>query len=64
MDVDYCIECDDEYWVDADNNPVFEQPKDKPSKITAFNASLRLKQIHAFALRTIVRCSGPVYFQL
>lgn len=56
-DVDYPVECDDEYWEDADGNPVFEQPPDKPAKPSFFRYFLRLKQIHMYALRTIVSIS-------
>lgn len=49
------LECDDEYWLDANSNPVFEQPPGQPSKIAFFNSWLRVKQIHAFTLRTVVR---------
>lgn len=64
FDVELPVECDDEYWVLTDHpNPekphkkcvVFKQPPGKPSKITYFNCFLRLNQILAFALRTIVR---------
>ena len=44
FDVDYCVECDDEYWSMSDGNVQFEQPPDKPSKIAAFNCCVRLNQ--------------------
>ena len=55
MDVDFPAECDDEYWLTADPAQAFKQPEGKPSTVSFFIAQLRLKQIHAFALRTIVR---------
>ena len=54
MDVDYPAECDDEYWLHPDPKQAFKQPKDKPSIVSFFVAQLRLKQIHAFSLRTLV----------
>ena len=54
FDVDLPIECDDEYWINPDPNLAFKQPAGKPSKIVFFNCVMRLAQIHAFALRTIV----------
>ena len=47
-------ECDDEYWLTADGDPLFKQPPRKPSKVSGFVYSLRLGQILAFANRTIV----------
>lgn len=54
FDVDVLTEVDDEYWMDANSNPVFKQPAGKPSKIAFFNCFLKIKQIHAFTLRTVV----------
>jgi hypothetical protein len=48
------MEVDDEYWVDPDPDKTFKQPPGKPSSISFFNAFLKLHQIAAFALRTIV----------
>ncbi|OCH86476.1 hypothetical protein OBBRIDRAFT_737959 [Obba rivulosa] len=53
FDLDLPIECDDEYWFHSDPKQAFKQPPGKPSIITYFNCFLRLKQILAFALRTI-----------
>ena len=55
FDVDLPVECDDEYWTNPDPNLAFKQPEGKPSTVVFFNCALRLTQIHAFALRTIVR---------
>lgn len=55
FDVDLPIECDDEYWINPDPNLAFKQPEGKPSTVVFFNCVIRLIQIHAFALRTIVR---------
>ena len=58
IDVDLPIACDDEYWLNPDPNLAFKQPEGKPSIVTFFNCALRLAQINAFALRTIVRISA------
>jgi hypothetical protein len=55
MDVDFPVECDDEFWFHPDPKQAFKQPKGKLSSVSFFNSLLRLKQIHAFALRTLVR---------
>ena len=57
FDVELPLECDDEYWINEDPELTFKQPPGKPSTISFFNCNIRLNQIHAFALRTIVRCS-------
>jgi hypothetical protein len=54
FDVDWPMECDDEYWGTGSLSPPFNQPADKPSKLTFFILMLKLQQIHAFALRTLV----------
>lgn len=54
FDLEMPIECDDEYWVTSDPDMAFKQPAGKPSTVTFFNCLLRLNQILAFALRTIV----------
>ncbi|KAI0073070.1 hypothetical protein K474DRAFT_1667005 [Panus rudis PR-1116 ss-1] len=53
IDLDFPVECDDEYWVIKGNEVKFRQPPGKPSKIAYFNCMIRLHQIIAFALRTI-----------
>ena len=54
LDVELCIECDDEYWINPDPKLAFKQPEGKPSTVVFFNCAIRLTQIHVFALRTIV----------
>jgi hypothetical protein len=54
FDADLPIACDDEYWLHPDPEKAFKQPDGKPSKVAYFNLQLRLSQIHAYALRTIV----------
>ncbi len=55
IDVDLPIACDDEYWINPDPKLAFKQPEGQPSTVTFFNCILRLTQIQAFALRTVVR---------
>ena len=54
FDIDLPTECDDEYWTASEPELAFKQPPGKPSKITFFNCYVRLHQILAFAMRTIV----------
>jgi hypothetical protein len=53
FDADFPVECDDEYWECEDPSQNWKQPPGKPSKVTAFNALLRLCEILAFTLRTL-----------
>ncbi|KAJ6581532.1 fungal-specific transcription factor domain-containing protein [Mycena capillaripes] len=59
FDLDFPIDCDDEYWdtETPESAGAFRQPKDKPSLISAFIAHLRLCQVLSFALRTIYSIS-------
>ncbi|KAF8149480.1 fungal-specific transcription factor domain-containing protein [Crassisporium funariophilum] len=54
LDLDLPLECDDEYWELA-----FEQPSGKPSSITFFNCYLRLMDILACAMRLIYSSKRP-----
>lgn len=53
FDVDWPLECDDEFWGFGITQHLFQQPPDKPSKMTYVILMLKLQQIHAFALRTL-----------
>jgi len=57
FDLDYPLEVDDEFWKEEDPKQSPKQPLGKPSLITAFNLLLKLYQIQALTLRTIVRLS-------
>ena len=59
-DLDLPVDCDDEYWDDPDPEKRFKQPANKPSSVTAFILYIKLHQILAFSLRTIVSKSGPI----
>ncbi|KAF5346169.1 hypothetical protein D9758_009925 [Tetrapyrgos nigripes] len=56
-DVDLPLEVDDEYWENPDPEKTFHQPSGKPSKVTAFNLTLRLNRITGIMLRTIYAIS-------
>lgn len=53
FDVDFPVECDDEYWENPDPAKRFKQPLDKPSYVTGFVLLLKLNQIMTILLRTI-----------
>ena len=54
FDVDYPVECDDEYWKpNGDLGQAFQQPSGKPSVITPFVYELKLCEILAYTLRTL-----------
>uniref|UniRef100_A0A8H7XZE5 Transcription factor domain-containing protein n=1 Tax=Psilocybe cubensis TaxID=181762 RepID=A0A8H7XZE5_PSICU len=53
FDVEYPIECDDEYWETDDPEQAFRQPEGKPCTITAFVCFIKLVEILGFALRTL-----------
>jgi len=61
FDLDLPVECDDEYWSPSDPKDAFKQPPGMPSKMSYFIAYLKLSQILAFALRTIVSNVTPYY---
>lgn len=53
FDLDYPIECDDEYWETEDPNQAFKQPPGKSSTMTGFIQGLKLCEMLAFTLRTL-----------
>ncbi|KAG6899670.1 hypothetical protein C0993_008130 [Termitomyces sp. T159_Od127] len=53
FDLDFPIECDDEYWEHPDPAKRFRQPPDKPSYVTGFVTLLKLNQVLTIILRTI-----------
>lgn len=54
FDLDDPVQCDDECWDPSDPAILFKQPEGKPSLLTAFVLMIRLNQILATCLRTIV----------
>ncbi|KAA1476284.1 hypothetical protein DENSPDRAFT_806964 [Dentipellis sp. KUC8613] len=53
FDIDFPVECDDEYWTHPDPELAFKQPPGKETYMSYFICFLKLNQILAFALRTI-----------
>ncbi|KAG6370771.1 hypothetical protein JVT61DRAFT_10973 [Boletus reticuloceps] len=53
FDLEFPIDCDDEYWEHPDPQQAFKQPPDKPSTISFFVSFLKLNNILSFAHRTI-----------
>lgn len=54
FDIDLPLEVDDEFWGTDNAKDGFKQPEGKPSVIEAFNSRIRLSQVLAFAIRTVV----------
>ena len=61
FDLELPLEVDDEYWEHPDPTKAFKQPPGIPCSISYFISFLKLNQILAFALRTIVSTSQPHY---
>lgn len=58
FDLDFPLEVDDEYWIPSDpSQSAFKQPEGKPSIVSGFICMLKISQIKAHALRTIVSYS-------
>ena len=55
FDLDLPVECDDEFWESEDPDQAFKQPAGKPSTAAFYISYIKLTQVLAFALRTIVR---------
>ena len=53
FDLDYPIECDDEFWNTSDPEQAFKQPPGKPCKVSCFIWSIKLAELLGFALRTL-----------
>ncbi|KAF8894868.1 hypothetical protein CPB85DRAFT_221500 [Mucidula mucida] len=52
-DVEYPLACDEEYWETGNPKTDFKQPPDKPAKIEAFLAYIKLSHILSFAFQTL-----------
>lgn len=66
FDLDYPVECDDEYWTNADPSKAFMQPAGKPALVTCFNRLTKLGFITSNALRGLVssrssECDSSTY---
>lgn len=56
FDLDLPLEVDDEYWESRDDpRDTFKQPHGVPSLVSSFTQLIKLSQIIAFALKTLVR---------
>lgn len=53
IDLDFPIECDDEYWEPSMSGSVFQQPEGKPAVMSYFNCYLKLTSLIALCLRTV-----------
>ncbi|KAG6903091.1 hypothetical protein C0995_006278 [Termitomyces sp. Mi166 len=53
FDLDLPVDCDDEYWETVDPTLAFQQPPDKPSKVSAFIAYIKLMETLEYAQRTL-----------
>lgn len=62
FDADLPLEVDDEYWENDDPELAFQQPENKPSRVTAYNLWLRLTDIIDFVLRSFVSLSAYPLF--
>lgn len=63
FDVDLPTEVDDEYWENEHESEQFKQPTGKPSTVSYFISLIKLIQILAIALRTIVS-RAPTYVDI
>ncbi|KAK1232796.1 Gypsy retrotransposon integrase-like protein 1 [Marasmius sp. AFHP31] len=52
-DIEFPVDCDDEYWDHADPELNFKQPPTKPSTISAYIRLLKLLDIYGFAQRSL-----------
>lgn len=62
-DIDYPLECDDEYWSHEDPQKAFKQPSDTPSSMTYFNWYLKLTKIQNRVLCKVYSTQGTKELQ-
>lgn len=53
FDVEYPVECDDEYWDHEDPQKSFKQPPEMPCAISSFIHLIKLCEILSFSSRTL-----------
>ncbi|KAF6759569.1 fungal-specific transcription factor domain-containing protein [Ephemerocybe angulata] len=58
-DVDYPVECDDEFWENGDPELAFKQPPSRPSTITYFNQIIGLFAIYDDAQEALFSVRKP-----
>ncbi|THH12666.1 hypothetical protein EW146_g7482 [Bondarzewia mesenterica] len=63
MDVDFPMDCDDEFWTRPDPEKAFKQPTGKPSTMSFFINMLKLTEIQNIALNTMYPISKSRYLR-
>ncbi|KAH8826313.1 hypothetical protein DL96DRAFT_1710899 [Flagelloscypha sp. PMI_526] len=53
FDIEFLVECDDEWWDHPDKSKAWKQPPGQPAEISAFNMFLRLNRVLAQVHRTV-----------
>ena len=53
FDLEYPVECDEEYWETPDPEKAFQQPPGKPCKMSCFIWLIKLAEMLGFAHRTL-----------
>ncbi|KAL0577502.1 Gypsy retrotransposon integrase-like protein 1 [Marasmius crinis-equi] len=53
FDLELPIECDDEYWQNADPEKAFVQPHGQPPRVSFFIATIKLCEILSFLMKTM-----------
>jgi hypothetical protein len=61
IDAELLLEVDDEYWPTDTPRLPFKQPSGRPSATIAFNLWVKLTQVAAFAVRTLVCTKCPFF---
>jgi hypothetical protein len=54
FDIEFPIECDDDYWEHPDPSQCFKQPSGVPSTVTFFVLMLQLMSLYNFTLQVAV----------
>ena len=53
FDLEYPVECDEEYWETSDPEKAFQQPHGKPCRMSCFIWLIKLAEMLGFAHRTL-----------
>lgn len=53
FDLEYPVECDEEYWETSDPEKAFQQPPGKPCKMSCFIWLIKLAEMLGYAHRTL-----------
>ena len=54
FDIEFPIECDDDYWEHSDPSQCFKQPLGVPSTVSYFVVTLQLISVYGFTLQAAV----------